>query len=128
MINSTSKATGRIGISIGGVQIASFPELKAITTKGDRLPKGNKLLAHELTHVVQQHVGKKNIIIRLNGSDLDRASLNKLRSSAGREIKLTVYNKSGAPTLAIKGNVGQIETDATQQEWALTYESLQRVL
>lgn len=128
MIDNKSKSTTRIGVSICGVQIASFSELKGITTKDDRLPTGKKLLAHELTHVVQQHVGKKDIMIRLNGSGLNRVTLNKLRSSAGREIKLTVYNKSGAPTLAIKGMVGQIETNAMQQEWTLTYEAIQRVL
>ncbi len=128
MATSSPIAATRFGISIDGVQIASFSELQGITSKVEVLPKKTRLLAHELTHVVQQHVGKNNIIIRLNSPSSDRTSLDRLRRSTGREIKLTAYNKSGAPTLTIKGKAVKIETDVMQQEWSLTYETIQRVL
>ena len=117
---------GRFAIFLNGVSIAHFSELQGITTSADVASKKRGLLAHELTHLVQQNEGKRNVNILLTKPDASRSTLQKLRSSAGRQIKLTAYNKLGATTLALKVKIVKVETDVMQQEWTLTFESIQR--
>ena len=129
MAKESPVAASRFGISIDGVQIASFSELLGIATKVDATPKSRGLLAHELTHVVQQKVGKRDVTVRL--SKLENSGLTsraRLRKSAGRRVKLTAYNKFGAPILSIIGLAAKVDTDTSQQEWSITYETIQRVL
>lgn len=122
-------AATRFEISIEGVQIASFSELQGISTSVDVAPKSRGLLAHELTHTVQQSVGKKDVTIRFSKlEDSGFMSKYRQRTLAGSQIKLTGYSKTGASVFAITGVVGEVGNDVLQQEWSITYEAIQRVL
>jgi hypothetical protein len=128
MATGTPIAASRFSLSIDGVPVASFSELQGITTSTRVAPKKGGLLTHELAHALQQTAGSRNVKIFLAKPESSRTNLQKLRISAHKQIKLTAYNQQGTPALALTGTVAKVETDVLQQEWSITYETIQRVL
>ena len=75
--------------------------------------------------MVQQRANGKPVAVYGQKADTDLAFLKKL---ARRMVRITALDARGNPTLAFQGVALDASTDVMQQEWTLTYESIQRVL
>lgn len=127
MTNRTPVAASRFSLSIDGFQIASFTELQGITTKVAAKSEPRKLLAHELTHTVQQTaaIGPVSLIVR--SADLGRLAVQRLRSATGRVLTLTATSARGAPVASYRGKLLAPDRSAKSESITIVCDHLQRV-
>lgn len=120
----TKAAAGGATLLIGREVIGHCDRL--VVDGGIGAAKGKDLLAHELTHLVQQKAGQ-SVTLRLGG--VAQAVAIHLTASQPRTIILQMTDPAGR-TFAISGKVVQARPadGARQQEWSITYETIQRVI
>lgn len=87
---------------------------------------GKALLAHELTHTVQQRAGQ-SATFRLSG--LDAGAARRLVPSQVKVLILSMKDAAGRE-FAISGPLRAAKSsgDVLQQEWEIVYEGIQRTL
>lgn len=139
-------AASRFGISIDGVQIASFSELQGITTEVDVIEHrestddGVRVVKLVGNSKVNQDVKFKMAM----GTNLEmnswlEAAQAGMMEQARKSCSLVMYdaeNKPVArfylenawPTKCVLSPLRAGGSDVMQQEWTLTYEAIQRVL
>lgn len=132
MPNEPPTGTSRFGISVDGVPIASFSELQGITTKVD-VTRGTSTTARSVAPesfvaAIGPYTGKRGVTFRLGRPAGNAAALGRLAAMRGRRITLTAFDRSGRALAAVVGTSRGGGNDVLQQEWTLTYETIQRVL
>jgi phage tail-like protein len=146
MATESPIAATRFGISIDGVQIASFSELQGITTEVD-------VIEHRESTDEGVRIAKCVGNLRVNqdvkfkmamGSNLEmnawlEAAQGGLMDQARKSCSLVMYDATNKPvaryylerawpTKCVVSPLRAGGNDVMQQEWTLTYESIQRVL
>ena len=99
---------------------------KVILDQGPAAPQGKELLAHELTHVVQQKAGQP-VTLRLAGLDPKAAA--RIVPSQVRIVVLSMADATGRK-FGISGRVKHLQQrhGSTSGEWEIVFESIQRAL
>jgi phage tail-like protein len=146
MANDTPVAASRFGISVDGVQIASFSELQGITTKVDVIEhresteSGVRIMKIPGATAPEGEVKFKMAM----GTNLEmnawlEAAQSGMMDQARKSCSLVMYDAANKPVARFyMENVWPSKcvlspmraggTDVLQQEWSLVYETIQRVL
>ena len=115
-----SKSGTAAELRIDRATVGTCAEVRVAGTIGNRDSKG--LLAHELTHVVQDRTGQQT---RLRLSGVALASRMPL---TGRVLQVAMTDATGR-SFAVQGRVLHAEpVPASPQEWSIVYETIQRAL
>jgi hypothetical protein len=120
-------SAAHFALSIDGVQIASFSELQGISTTANTKPAPRKLLAHELTHTVQQVVGAGRVAVSVKAAYLGDAAVQKLRRSIGRSLTLSATNSRGSVAASYSGKLLAPERTTAGETVTIVCDRLQRV-
>ncbi len=146
MANDTPVAASRFGISVDGVQIASFSELQGITTKVDVIEhresteNGVRIMKIPGATAPEGEVKFKMAM----GTNLEmnawlEAAQSGMMDQARKSCSLVMYDAANKPVARFyMENVWPSKcvlspmraggNDVLQQEWSLVYETIQRVL
>ena len=146
MAQETPVAASRFGISVDGVQIASFSELQGITTEVDvieHIESTDEGVRVMKIPGVTRPKGEVKFKMAM-GSNLEmnawlEAAQSGMMSQARKSCSLVMYdaeNKPVArfylenawPTKCVLNPLRAGGNDVMQQEWSLTFEGIQRVL
>lgn len=127
MASRTPITASRFGITIDGVEVASFSELQGISTQVDTAT-GRSIAPHELAHVVAQSGRGRAVTFRTGKLTATPEARMQLTNAKGRRVTITAFDRKGKPMSAIAGIAGSSGRGAAQQEWTITYETIQRVL
>jgi phage tail-like protein len=146
MAQDTPVAASRFGISIDGVQIASFSELQGITTEVDvieHIESTNEGVRVMKIPGVTRPKGEVKFKMAM-GTNLEmnswlEAAQSGMMDQARKSCSLVMYdaeNKPVArfylenawPTKCVLNPLRAGGNDVMQQEWSLTFEGIQRVL
>lgn len=146
MANDSPIAASRFGISIDGVQIASFTELQGITTKveviehresteaGVRIVKIPGATAPEGEVKFKMSMGSN---LEMNSwleaaqagmMDQARKSCSLVMYDAENKPVARFYLENAWPSKCMLSPMRAGGTDVLQQEWSIVYETIQRVL
>ncbi len=146
MASESPIAASRFGISIDGVQIASFSELQGITTKVDviehrestddgvRIVKIPGATAPEGEVKFKMSMGTN---LEMNSwleaaqagmMDQARKSCSLVMYDAENKPVARFYLENAWPSKCVLSPMRAGGTDVLQQEWSITYEGIQRVL
>jgi len=146
MANESPIAANRFGISIDGVQIASFSELQGITTKVDviehrestddgvRIVKIPGATAPEGEVKFKMSMGTN---LEMNSwleaaqagmMDQARKSCSLVMYDAENKPVARFYLENAWPSKCVLSPMRAGGTDVLQQEWSITYEGIQRVM
>ena len=108
----------KAALAIGRLRIGLADGVRAVSGRVDR--GGRDLLAHELTHLVQQRAGQ-SVTMKLQGVKLDsKAPL------VGQQLDITMKDATGR-NFGVTGKIKSAEPSATMQDWTIVYETIQRV-
>ena len=111
---------GAVTLRIGREAIGTCDQVLVIS--GPTAAQSKRLLAHELTHVVQQKAGQK-VSLQLSKVSFSGAK----PKLAGQVLQIDMKDDTGR-VFAMAGKVQAGGNDVMAQEWTITYESIQRVL
>lgn len=146
MANDTPVAASRFGISVDGVQIASFSELQGITTKVDVIEhresteNGVRIMKIPGATAPEGEVKFKMAMgtnLEMNGwleaaqsgmMDQARKSCSLVMYDAENKPVARFYLENAWPSKCVLSPMRAGGTDVLQQEWSLVYETIQRVL
>lgn len=146
MANESPIAASRFGISIDGVQIASFTELQGITTKVDVIEHRESTEAGvRIVKIPGATAPEGEVKFKMSmGSNLEmnswlEAAQAGMMEQARKSCSLVMYdaeNKPVArfylenawPSRCMLSPMRAGGTDVLQQEWSIVYETIQRVL
>ncbi len=114
---------GSVSLTVDRKEIGTCGSITVDRGIGQR--QGKALLAHELTHVVQQNPGQP-VTLQLDG--VDRATAQSLVPSQVKIIMLSMTDTAGRK-FGISGKVTKVEPSrAAANQWTLTLESVQRAV
>lgn len=121
-----TKTQGQISIKIDGTDVASFSELQGITTQVDRPAAPRRIMAHQLSHTVQQAARARRFAMNVKAAQLGHVAAQRLARAKGRKMILHVTDDAGRPAAAFRATFHSA-TQSKAQEWTLVYEGIQRV-
>ena len=146
MANDTPVAASRFGISVDGVQIASFSELQGITTKVDVIEHRESTEAGvRIMKIPGATAPEGEVKFKMAmGTNLEmnawlEAAQSGMMDQARKSCSLVMYDAANKPVARFyMENVWPSKcvlspmraggNDVLQQEWSLVYETIQRVL
>ena len=90
--------------------------------------QSRNLLAHELSHTIQQAQGKKGVTFTFAKLiKEDATTLFRIKRWVRKTVKTTAFSESGKAVLTLSGTVTKVEKNSRTQEWSICYETIQRV-
>lgn len=105
-----------------------FSQARSIGERKTETAHSKKLLAHELTHTIQQAQGKKGITFSFAKLTKEDATTHfRIKKWIGKTVKITAISESGKSVLTLRGTLTKAEKDSRTQEWSICYETIQRV-
>lgn len=105
-----------------------FNQIRSIGDYKTETAYSRNLLAHELSHTIQQLQGKKGITFTfVKFAEEDATTLFRIKRWLGKTVKTTAVSESGKSILTLRGTVTKAEKDSKTQEWSICYETIQRV-
>jgi phage tail-like protein len=146
MANESPIAASRFGISIDGVQIASFTELQGITTKVDVIEHRESTEAGvRIVKIPGATAPEGEVKFKMSmGANLEmnswlEAAQAGMMEQARKSCSLVMYDAENKPVARFylenawpsKCTLSPMRaggTDVLQQEWSIVYETIQRVL
>ena len=115
-----SKSGSAADLMIDRATVGTCSGVRVAGTIGNRDSKG--LLAHELTHVVQNRSGQQTTL------GLSGVALRSRAPLTGRYLQIAMTDATGR-TFAVQGRVLHAEQVAGgHQDWSIVYETIQRAI
>ena len=146
MANETPVAASRFGISVDGVQIASFSELQGITTKVDVIEHRESTEAGvRIMKIPGATAPEGEVKFKMAmGTNLEmnawlEAAQAGMMDQARKSCSLVMYDATNSPVAkyfmegvwpskCVLSPMRAGGNDVLQQEWSIVYETIQRVL
>ena len=105
-----------------------FNQIRSIGNFKTDTAHARKLLAHELSHTIQQAQGKKSITFTFAKLPIEDATTQfRIKHWLGKTVKTTAISESGKSVLTLRGTVTKAEKNSKTQEWSICFETIQRV-